>query len=412
MKTSSPAVQLIQIMRTAIFLWIFYLVMIGLIDALMVTRNHFPILFRLYYLPQVVYALISLVLAYSPWIHTKLQRFFLPVMIVLNALPPMISNALIVPLLPDAPTLTPEGIALRTTPVVTLSLIMIAWNYPWKLIMLFFFSFSTLRVIYLLVRIGPDHDTFYPSILVTVIQIVSFVTIGYVFTRLIAQLRDQQQSLHDANAQLKHYASTLEQLAVSRERNRIARELHDTLAHTLSGLSVQLESVKAYWEVDPKASLAMLDKSLTATRTGLEETRRVLKAVRASPLEDLGLGLAITQTAKDTATRANLALDLVIPESLMPISPDVEQCIYRVAQEAMANVMYHANATCLQVHLKQQDARIMLRINDDGLGFDPRNRKKSGHFGLTGMYERADLMGGSLSVESEPGQGTTVQLTI
>src|SRR5262249_55219818 len=159
------------------------------------------------------------------------------------------------------------------------------------------------------------------------------------------------------------------------------------------GLSVQLESVKAYIEVEPETAVAMLEKSLSATRHGLEETRRTLKALRASPLDDLGLGLAITEMAKEVAERGHFSVDLALPEQLIPLSPNVEQCLYRVAQEALANILYHANAKLVQIKLQQEAEHILLLITDDGRGFDSKVQKMSGHFGLTGMYERAQLNG-------------------
>ena len=102
----------------------------------------------------------------------------------------------------------------------------------------------------------------------------------------------------------------MEDLAISRERNRIAQELHDTLSHTLSGLSVQLETMKAYWEVDPATARKRLDKSLAATRSGLEETRRILMALRAKPLEELGLIPALRQMAEEATAKAGITLDI------------------------------------------------------------------------------------------------------
>jgi signal transduction histidine kinase len=168
----------------------------------------------------------------------------------------------------------------------------------------------------------------------------------------MSRLREQQQSLEAANIRLTHYASTLEHLATSRERNRLALELHDTLAHTLSGLSVQLETAKAYWDVDQQMVRSILDKSLAAAHTGLEETRRALKSLRASPLDDLGLALAMRSMVEDAAKRANLKLEM--PEIIMmpALSPDVEQCIYRIAQEAVTNVVKHASARKLTVRLE------------------------------------------------------------
>ena len=120
----------------------------------------------------------------------------------------------------------------------------------------------------------------------------------------------QRRSLEEANAQLRYHASTQIELTISHERNRMARELHDTLAHTLSGLIVQLQTVKAYWEIEPATSQKMLDDALAATRDGLRETRGALKSLRATPLEDLGLSLAIRQLAEEVAARANLDLQV------------------------------------------------------------------------------------------------------
>jgi signal transduction histidine kinase len=228
----------------------------------------------------------------------------------------------------------------------------------------------------------------------------------------VSRLKTQQASLEQANIQLVHHAGTLEHLTISRERNRMARELHDTLAHTLSALSVQLETIKAYWDVDPAAAQRLLDQSLTATRSGLQETRRALKSLRATPLDDLGLALALRKLAEETAARANLQLDLSLPERLPALSPDVEQCIYRVAQEAVSNVAHHADARTLTVQLSVNGPAVLLLVRDDGAGFDARQDEAVGHFGLPGMRERAYLAGGQLAIDSRPGRGTTIRLTI
>ena len=248
--------------------------------------------------------------------------------------------------------------------------------------------------------------------LITLIQTVVFLAVGFSISYPMSRLREQQQSLEAANIRLTHYASTLEHLATSRERNRLALELHDTLAHTLSGLSVQLETVKAYWDVDQQTARSILDKSLAAAHSGLEETRRALKALRASPLDDLGLALAISKMAEDAAARANLALEM--PEIIMmpPLSPDVEQCIYRVAQEAVTNVVKHASAKKLTVKLEFIEGKATLTVRDDGVGFDIEKINETSHFGLAGMQERARLVGGELDIISKPGDGTTIQLTI
>jgi signal transduction histidine kinase len=94
------------------------------------------------------------------------------------------------------------------------------------------------------------------------------------------------------------------------------------------------------------------------------------------------------------------------------LAPDVEQCVYRVAQEALANVAHHANAGAMTLHLTIEGGTLVLLVRDDGVGFDPRTARSQGHFGLAGMRERARLVGGDLTIESAPGAGATVRLSI
>jgi signal transduction histidine kinase len=204
----------------------------------------------------------------------------------------------------------------------------------------------------------------------------------------------------------------LEQLTVSHERNRLARELHDTLAHSLTAISVSLETAKAYFDIDPNKTRELLDKSLDATRTGVDETRRALKALRSNALEDMGLGLAIQRAAESAAVRSHLKLTVDLKNPMPSLSPDVEQTIYRVAQESIENVVKHSQAKSFSVRLENDGYVTTLTIEDDGIGFDPHGRESTGHFGLVGMRERAELAGGRLKVKSEKDKGTKVVLTI
>jgi signal transduction histidine kinase len=301
---------------------------------------------------------------------------------------------------------------LRLLPVLLIALVLIAWQYRWQSVVSFSLGVAALDLLLRARSLPLETRAFHAGLLVTIIQTICFLVVGYFISRLMARLQLQQDALAQANTQLVHYSNTLEELTISRERNRLARELHDTLAHTLSGLIVQLETVKAYWEVDDIAARAMLGHSLEATRAGLQETRRALKSLRASPLDDLGLMLALRRLAESAANRANLSLELVLPDQLPAITADIEQCIYRVGQEAIANAIHHAHARQLRVHLTCNGGGLELLVQDDGLGFDAQHVERPGHFGLPGMYERAQLAGGSLAVESKPGQGMLVRLAI
>jgi signal transduction histidine kinase len=256
-----------------------------------------------------------------------------------------------------------------------------------------------------------DYQNSYVFFFIAIIRTITFVATGIFINMLVTRLREQSESLRQANANLGHYASTLEQLTVSRERNRLARELHDTLAHSLTALSVSLETVKAYFDIDKEKTRELIDKSLDATRQGVYETRRALKALRASSLEDMGLALAVQRTAESAASRFNLNLKLDLQSPMPSLSPDVEQTIYRIAQESIENIVNHSYAKNFSVHLAN-NGHTTLTIQDDGIGFDSEAKGPTGHFGLVGMHERAELAGGMLKIESEKGKGTKVVLTI
>jgi signal transduction histidine kinase len=155
----------------------------------------------------------------------------------------------------------------------------------------------------------------------------------------------------------------------------------------------------------------MLDQATATTRSGLTEARRALHALRAKPLEDLGLALALSTLAESVAARTGLTLDLDIQHHLEQMAPDVEQCIYRVEQEALTNVARHAGARSLRVALTRENGALRLTIADDGHGFDPTAANGT-HYGLKGLRERAEMIGATLEVHSRPQQGTTVRLKI
>lgn len=389
-------------------LWLGYLLALWLIDQLFYRRPIFP---PLYYLFNGMVALAVLGVSWWPQVRDRLGRGFLPVVIVLLSVLPALMAQLATMQLPPGPANGPEAVLIRTIPLLLIALILTAWQYGWRYVILFSGGIALFTLGLHLYFYRPGGASLLPPLTVLVIQTISFLVVGYFISVLMERLKQQQKSLAQANAKLTDYATTLEELTISRERNRMARELHDTLAHSLSALSVQLETVKAYWEVDPAAAQKMLDKSLTATRSGLQETRRALKSLRASPLDDLGLSLALRQMATETAQRANLRLILSVPEHLPALSAAVEQTIYRVAQEAIANVVHHATAQTLNVRLTV-DPKILLLVSDDGRGIDPQSAETAGHFGLRGMRERAALIGGAVTIISRPGQGTTVELSI
>lgn len=402
-------IDLRTLLRLAAALWVGYLLALAAIDQLFYPRPVFP---PHYYLINGLAALIVWGLLLWRGGQERLGRAFAPLVIGLMSLVPVVTSNLAVLGLPPGPFNRPEALMLRTLPVLFVALILTAWRYRSRVVVLFSVGITLLGLALHLLFYRPGEASLLPPVIVLLIQLISFLVVGYFISALMTRLQEQRAALEMAHDRLVHYAGTLEELTISRERNRMARELHDTLAHTLSALSVQLETARAYWDVDPEAARQVLETSLAATRSGLQETRRALKALRAAPLEDLGLLLALRRRAEESAARAAATLSLSLPARLPALSPAVEQALYRIAQEALSNAAHHAGARSLTVELAVDGSTLSLLVADDGRGFDPQSPAAGGHFGLPGMRERAQRVGGALQITSRPGSGTAVRCTV
>jgi signal transduction histidine kinase len=372
-------------------------------------RNPFRPVF-LFYATSGLVALIFVVFTHWDWMQNKLGRVFYPLLLLVISTAPIIINVLITPRFPSGPLSNAEGMALRQMPVLFVALALVAWEYELSHVILFSVAITALEL-GLIYFSEIDYRNIFVFLFIAIIRTISFIAVGVFISLLVARLREQRESLREANANLTHYASTLEQLTVSRERNRLARELHDTLAHSLTAISVSLETAKAYFDIDSNKSRDLIDKSLESTRIGVDETRRALKALRSNALEDMGLALAIQRASESAAARFHLNLTLGLKNPGPSLSPDVEQTIYRIAQESIENIAKHSHAKNFSVRL-ESNGHTTLTIQDDGDGFDLDAEKSTGHFGLVGMRERAELAGGKLKIESEKGKGTKVVLII
>lgn len=295
-------------------------------------------------------------------------------------------------------------------PFLSVPLILTAWQYRFRQVIIFCLGTALLDIVILMALPTRSEAGALSEAEAILARTVFFALVGYIVSNLVMAQRRQRQQLAEANRQVVRYASTLEQLAVTQERNRLARELHDTLAHTLSGLAVQLEAIATVWTDTPPRAAAMLRRALESTRTGLDETRRALRDLRTAPLESLGLTLAVRQLTEEAAARGGLLARLDLAEAMNALPPEVEQCFYRVAQEALENVVRHANARWVMVSLRQTDDGLLLEVADDGHGFQEDAVASDYQFGLRGMRERARLIGAQLEVVSRPDQGAAIRL--
>lgn len=355
--------------------------------------------------------LILLIYLSIPWLWRKLRGLYLPTALVYSTVVPIFSNLIYLadPYENIWNTITRSWVLL---PILMVPIVLIAWQYKFRYVVLIVI-FSTYVELFVLL---PHFNMVNVDALLILggplIRAFSFGTIGLIVNRLVAVQQTQRKELILANIRLSEHSQTLEQLATSRERNRLSRELHDTLAHTLSGQAVNLEAIRLMVPADQHDIHEMLAHSLKNTRAGLAETRRALKDLRSQQLVDLGLSMAITNLANEAGSRGNFKLSLNIPDDLPDLTPDIEQSIYRIAQESLENIIKHASAKSVELSLENDHQHLMLSITDDGSGFDTQNIDLQDKLGIRGMRERAAIIRSEFSILSNLNGGTTIRLMI
>jgi two-component system NarL family sensor kinase len=206
------------------------------------------------------------------------------------------------------------------------------------------------------------------------------------------------------------FAHSIE-LGAAEERNRLAREIHDTLAQGLTAITLQLETADALLEANPKNARTAVQKALSLTRANLEEARRSVLDLRAAPLERRTFCDALNALVEQYGAEWKLETEFELIGGDRPLPVRIEAGLYRMAQEALTNVVRHAKAKHVCVHFTTTPNQLELVIEDDGQGFDTEALAK-GRFGLVGLNERARLLGGTLEVCSVPGEGTELKITV
>ena len=295
-----------------------------------------------------------------------------------------------------------------------LPLVYIAWQYPFTYVIAFCAVVTITEIIPTILLTRNEWNWFFIAINITSIIGRGFILgfIGWIESRLVELQRNQQRQLEISNRKLRKYTLTAERLAQSHERNRIARELHDTLAHTLSSVSVQLEAVKALFEVNPIESQELLSKSIENTRNGLKETRRTLKDLRSSELESLGLVGAINNVIQSARQRTGMHIEAILGKDLDSLDDETSHSIYRIVQEAIENIIRHSNASHASLLLQNHKNEIRLTISDDGSGFSRKIIHDKESYGIRGMRERVEALGGTFTMDSQPQKGTRIEVIL
>jgi len=249
--------------------------------------------------------------------------------------------------------------------------------------------------------------------LVGVVPMVFFVVAYVALYMRQAEARKQAQTLlielEAANRQLSEYAAQVEDLTIAAERQRMARELHDTLSQGLAGLILQLEAADAHLTKErSERAQEIIAQTMEQARATLADARRAIGDLRSSVDSVPGLEQALEAEVKrfENATGLPCELDILLKGELP--QPIVETGL-RIVSEALTNIARHAQAAQAWVRVKETETQLRLEIHDDGGGFDPE-AVEAGHYGLLGMRERARLAGGGLDVSSEQGQGTEIRV--
>jgi PAS domain S-box-containing protein len=262
-------------------------------------------------------------------------------------------------------------------------------------------------------RLRRDGTRFWGNVVVTALRGPDGRLLGYgKVTRDLTERRQAELDLLRSHTELRALTRRLEAVR-EEERARLARELHDELGQQLTALRMSAKWLEKHLTAgtEPDVLLAKLKDMLEIISTSIQTTRNVSADLRPTVLDMFGLQEAIEWLVADFRSKSDLEVGLTVSLNGALPDPDMNTTFFRIVQEALTNVVRHAQATRVDVALEQHDAALVCRIRDDGRGFSPQE-VRPGALGLVGMRERAHLISGELKIESAPGQGSLVTLVV
>ena len=256
--------------------------------------------------------------------------------------------------------------------------------------------------------VDPLQLVFYGAVTLALVLFVAMMQ------AIHEQSEERRRLLGELEATRGELAESERRAGVLAERQRLAREIHDTLAQGFASIVTLYEAARAEVGSRPEVALQRLEEIGRTARASLAEARRVVSALRPEALEDATLTSALHGLARDFHAETGIAARSTSEGDSRELESEAEAMLLRVAQEALANVRKHAHAGRVALTLSYLDDGTRLDVRDDGVGFEPqsagraRNGWQAGGFGLTSMRERLESQGGTLTIESEPGEGTTI----
>jgi two-component system, NarL family, sensor histidine kinase YdfH len=249
--------------------------------------------------------------------------------------------------------------------------------------------------------------------LLTIIPVVVFVGMYVTLYLRQTEAREKAQALAEelelANRQLTQYADDVEDLTIANERQRMARELHDTLSQGLAGLILQLEAADAHLANNHREKAqVIIANAMVQARATLADARHAIDDLRRPSPDDLDSALRLEVSRFTNAT----GIPVELRSAPTPPLPDpVKETAVRSVAEALTNIARHARAQHVQINIQTKENQLSVTVQDDGVGFDP-SALPSGHYGILGIQERARLVHGFVEIKSEVGKGTTIMIDI
>ncbi len=272
-------------------------------------------------------------------------------------------------------------------------------------------------VVYLPLKLGWDHITHMgpKEWLAWLGMALGWTVLGLFLHRLAATSLERAQlieKLEAAQIQLKEAARREAELAAAQERERLARDLHDSLGHCLVTLSVQLETAQRLYAVDPTRAGVFMEEMKQLTRDTMEQLRHAISGMRNSVLGTRPLCQALRELAAEAGSAGGLKLESQIDPRGDQLTPVQAEALWRVAQEGLTNIRKHARASQAGLRLIVEDEAAQLTVSDNGLGLGEADQNWPGHYGLRGMRERIEALGGRFEARTGDGGGAVVEARI
>jgi len=258
--------------------------------------------------------------------------------------------------------------------------------------------------------ISPPLYSFGPTGLEDLLDPLVFLAAAILTGSLTAALRHRAEQARSRERETRLLSEQAQELASLQERQRLARELHDSVSQSLYGISLGAHTAREALESDPGEAIAPLEYVISLAEAGLAEMRALIFELRPESLASEGLITALTKQVLVLRTRYKLTVDAQLGEE-PALSFERKHALYRIAQEALHNIVKHAQASTVLLRLDRQDDELVLEVRDDGRGFDPA-QPFTGHLGLHSIQERVARLGGTCSIESAPEQGTYLRVCI